>query len=124
MKTFVKSKTTLVNLSLSLLLLAGNAAYASGDHDHEEKGHKEGGHEEGGHEEEGRVTIKTAIANKAGIKTQQVSGGMIKQTLTVYGKAVADTSKISHIQARFPGIISRKCGHWRQGKKGPNIGGH
>jgi len=113
MKLFLKSKTTLANLSLSLLLLAGaNLAYASGDHDHEEKGHEgggheEGGHDEGGHEEEGRVTIKAAIAQQAGIKTQRVRGGMIKQTLTVYGKAVADTSKISHIQARFPGIISR-----------------
>jgi len=77
---------------------------------HNDAGDGEGdehGHEEGGHEEEGRVTIKQAIADKAGIKTQRVSGGTIKKTLTVYGKAVADTSKISHIKARFAGIISR-----------------
>ncbi len=118
MTLFLTPKTTLANVSLSLLLLAGvNAVYASGDHDdhsHEEQKQTQTDdeeaahdHEEKGHEEEGRVTIKAAIAKKAGIKTQQVSGGMIKKTLTVYGKAVADTSKISHIQARFAGIISK-----------------
>ncbi len=56
---------------------------------------------------EGRVEIKTEIANRAGISTQPAGPGEINQTLTVYGKAVADTSKISHIEARFPGIIKR-----------------
>ncbi|MEH6345045.1 MAG: efflux RND transporter periplasmic adaptor subunit [Bermanella sp.] len=56
---------------------------------------------------EGRVEIKADIAQKAGITTQKVGAGEINQTLTVYGKAVADTSKISHIEARFPGIIKR-----------------
>ncbi len=56
---------------------------------------------------EGRVEIKDKIAQKAGITTQAVGAGEINQTLTVYGKAVADTSKISHIEARFPGIIKR-----------------
>ena len=56
---------------------------------------------------EGRVEIKAAIAQKAGITTQAIGPGEINKTLTVYGKAVADTSKISHIEARFPGIIKR-----------------
>ena len=56
---------------------------------------------------EGRVEIKDKIAQKAGITTQAAGAGVINQTLTVYGKAVADTSKISHIEARFPGIIKR-----------------
>ena len=56
---------------------------------------------------EGRVEIKANIAKKAGITTELVGAGEINQTLTVYGKAVADTSKISHIEARFPGIIKR-----------------
>jgi cobalt-zinc-cadmium efflux system membrane fusion protein len=56
---------------------------------------------------EGRVHIKQAIATKAGIKTKRAGPGEIKQTITVYGKAVADTSKISHIKARFAGIISQ-----------------
>ncbi len=56
---------------------------------------------------EGRVHIKQAIANKAGIKTERAGAGEINQTITVYGKAVADTSKVSHIKARFAGIISQ-----------------
>jgi cobalt-zinc-cadmium efflux system membrane fusion protein len=56
---------------------------------------------------EGRAHIKHAIAAKAGIKTKRAGPGEIKQTITVYGKAVADTSKISHIKARFAGIISQ-----------------
>jgi cobalt-zinc-cadmium efflux system membrane fusion protein len=56
---------------------------------------------------EGRTDIAESIAARAGITTAAAGPGQINQTLTVYGKAVADPSSISHVRARFPGTIIR-----------------
>ncbi len=56
---------------------------------------------------EGRVKIAKNIAAKAGIKSMIAGSGKIKQTITVYGKAVADPNNVSNIRARFPGTITK-----------------
>ncbi|VAW93034.1 Probable Co/Zn/Cd efflux system membrane fusion protein [hydrothermal vent metagenome] len=56
---------------------------------------------------EGRVEIASDVALKAGIKSKIAGSGEIKQTITVYGKAVADPNKVSNIRARFPGSITK-----------------
>ena len=53
------------------------------------------------------VEIADVIAARAGIKTAEAGPGEIDQTLTVYGRAVADSGRISHMRARFPGTITR-----------------
>ncbi|WP_019529052.1 efflux RND transporter periplasmic adaptor subunit [Dasania marina] len=57
------------------------------------------------HHDEG-VVISPQIAAKSGIKTASAGPGDIHQTLSVYGKVVADADLISHIRARFPGTIA------------------
>ncbi|WDE01591.1 efflux RND transporter periplasmic adaptor subunit [Thalassomonas actiniarum] len=68
-------------------------------------GHKdEHGDEHGG--QEGLVEITPLLAQKAGIKTMPAGSGEIKQTVTVYGKAVAEPSRVSQVKARFSGVIT------------------
>lgn len=67
--------------------------------------------EENGHEDmedgEDVVEISDVIARKAGITTAVTRPGEINKTLTVYGRIIADSGRISHIRARFPGTIIR-----------------
>lgn len=52
------------------------------------------------------LEISAEIAAKAGIVTHAATAGDIDKTVTVYGKIVADSGRISHIRARFPGTIT------------------
>jgi cobalt-zinc-cadmium efflux system membrane fusion protein len=54
---------------------------------------------------EGRVEISAALAKESGITTEIAAAGNLKQTLKLYGKALADPVRVSHIQARYPGVI-------------------
>lgn len=68
---------------------------------------------------EGRAEISTDIASQSGITSVEAGPGEINRTLTVYGKAVADSGRVSHIRARFPGTIVRvKASLGDQVKKG------
>ena len=49
--------------------------------------------------------MSAALAKEAGISTQVASAGNLKQTLKLYGQALPDPVRISHIQARYPGVI-------------------
>lgn len=89
---------------MSLILsigLTANTATASGDHGH---GH---GHDEHEESHEGRVIIAPEMAKKAGITTAVASKGTLTQSRRLYGKIVADSQRVSHIRARFPGIITQ-----------------
>jgi len=55
---------------------------------------------------EGRIEIVPAMAEKAGVKVAKARSGKIRQTITVYGKAMADPTKVSRIRARFPGPVT------------------
>ncbi|MEY4589978.1 MAG: hypothetical protein RL497_2054 [Pseudomonadota bacterium] len=54
---------------------------------------------------EGRVTMSAAIAQKSGVTTAPAAAGVLQQTLTLYGQALPDPVRVSHIQARYPGVI-------------------
>ena len=54
-----------------------------------------------------KVVISKTYADNAGIKNNFVQAGSINQTITLYGKAVTDGSNVSHIRARFAGMIRK-----------------
>lgn len=54
---------------------------------------------------EGRVTIPAAIASEAEIRTEAVGPAIIRDYVAVYGRTIQDPEKISHVTARFAGII-------------------
>ncbi|WP_166423358.1 HlyD family efflux transporter periplasmic adaptor subunit [Paraglaciecola sp. 20A4] len=47
------------------------------------------------------------IAKQAGIKVAHVSGGSIVESMTVYGKLALSPSGLSHVRARFSGVITK-----------------
>jgi len=59
--------------------------------------------EEQGHAES--VIIDSAMAQQAGITTAAAGAGVIRNAITVYGRTVVDPRGISHIRARFPGLV-------------------
>ncbi len=54
---------------------------------------------------EGRVYIAPEMAKKAGVVSQIAGEKILHQRLRLYGKTVPDPQLISHIRARYPGII-------------------
>jgi len=54
---------------------------------------------------EGRITMSAAIAKHSGITTAIAGAGTLQQTLKLYGQALPDPVRVSHIQARYPGVI-------------------
>lgn len=54
---------------------------------------------------EGRTTIAPEIARAAGIETQIAGGATLTETLTLYGRVVADPSRQREVSARYPGVI-------------------
>lgn len=53
------------------------------------------------------VVMTQAIANEVGVTTEVVSGGTLNITKTVYGNVITDPASLSHIRARFDGIITQ-----------------
>lgn len=86
-----------ITLVLSIGFIV-NPVMASGDHEH--------GHDHDEHDED-RVTIAPEIAKKAGITTTIASNGSLNKSRRLYGKIIADPQRVSHIRARFPGIITQ-----------------
>ncbi len=54
---------------------------------------------------EGRVQLSAAIAESSGITTAVANAGTLQQTVKLYGQALPDPVRVSHIQARYPGVI-------------------
>ena len=54
---------------------------------------------------EGRLQLSAELAKESGITTEIAAAGNLKQTLKLYGKVLADPVRVSHIQARYPGVI-------------------
>ncbi|QFT55937.1 efflux RND transporter periplasmic adaptor subunit [Microbulbifer sp. EKSA008] len=54
---------------------------------------------------EGRVQISEQMAKKAGIKTAIAAPGIIKESVTLYGKTAIDHRNLSHVRARYPGTV-------------------
>lgn len=82
------------------------AQHQGHEHDEEHDHGKEHDHgEEHGHDD-GQTRIAPAIAQQAGIASATAGPGRIRRTITVYGKVVTSQEQISHIRARFPGLIA------------------
>ena len=76
------------------------------EHEHEEEEHFHEHNDE--HEEHSDSTnIHNAMADQVGIKTENAGPGLIRQTITVYGRLHAASEQMSHIRARFAGLIVR-----------------
>lgn len=59
-------------------------------------------HEEG---EEGVVQLSAALARELGIETELAGAGEINRSLLLYGRTMPDPQGISHVSARYPGMI-------------------
>lgn len=85
-----------MNHKLLILLLLFNLNSQAGNensHDHDEADLKQ-------------VQISPEMAKQVAIKTAKTTSGIINHYQTVYGRTVNDPSQLSHIRARFAGIIT------------------
>ncbi|WP_371194549.1 efflux RND transporter periplasmic adaptor subunit [Glaciecola sp. SC05] len=53
------------------------------------------------------VVMTQAMATQVGVTTQAVASGTLNITKTVYGNVVTDPASLSHIRARFDGVVTR-----------------
>lgn len=54
---------------------------------------------------EGRVTMAADVAAASGLTTAIAGEGVLQERIKLYGTIVADPLRVSHIQARYPGLI-------------------
>ena len=59
------------------------------------------------HGEEGHIEMSADMMKTVGITTLTASAGEIKQRLTLYGTSTTEPSAVSHVRARFAGIITK-----------------
>lgn len=74
------------------ILMCSNAIAAEDEHDEEEG-------------EEGVIQISAALARELGIETELAEAGEINRSLLLYGRTMPDPQGISHVYARYPGMI-------------------
>lgn len=68
-----------------------------------EEEHQEGEHEEEEHSE--FAEISAAMAVEQGIRSATASGGELELTLQLFGRTMPDPQLVSHVTARYPGMI-------------------
>ena len=78
-------------LFLSITLITANLSFAA-EEEHEEA-------------ELEIVEISASMAQELGIETEIASGGVINRSLLLYGKTMPDPQNVSHVAARYPGMI-------------------
>jgi len=54
---------------------------------------------------EGRTKIESAVAKALAINTETAGPVVLKQNIKVFGKIMANTERVSHVSARFAGVI-------------------
>jgi len=71
--------------------------------------HDNGEHADEGddHGDEMSTTIDEKSARESGIRTQTASPGELYRRIKTYGRVVVPSNQISHIRARFPGLIKK-----------------
>ena len=124
-------KKTQLNILLGLLVCAaplhvvaetghddhGQEETISKGYDHDEDEHEEhGDHEDSdGHEgddshaehgEEMATRIDGKMAARSGIVSEKASQQTLSQTIVAYGSLATDPEQLSHVRARFPGLIN------------------
>lgn len=83
--------------------------HEEGDHDehedhvdHDEDGHD---HDEHEHGEENSSRIEDKMASKVGVVTSVSGPQELHQTITVFGSIVSAPEQMSHVRARFEGLV-------------------
>ena len=94
-----------ISTYLSSGLLSANESIES-HKGHEYPVQEEHEEDENGHEESLETHIDSTIAEKVGIKTTQVASQKINRQVSSYGNLTTSPEQLSHVSARFPGIIS------------------
>jgi cobalt-zinc-cadmium efflux system membrane fusion protein len=63
---------------------------------------------EGDHHDENTrvVTLSSAALGNATLTTAVAGAGDVDQQLTLYGKLLPEPTAVSHIRARYPGVVS------------------
>lgn len=99
-----------------MLVLAHPLVLASDDdhHDHSDHQHKSESQEpslhkdldEHDHKHENTSLIPSNLAEQVGIETVQASQQTLQQTMTVYGSLATGPEQLSHVRARFEGLIT------------------
>ena len=59
------------------------------------------------HGEEGQIEMSAEMMKTVGITTLTANSGEIKQRLTLYGTSTTEPSAVSHVRARFAGVITK-----------------
>ena len=54
---------------------------------------------------EGRTKIETAVAKALEIETEVAGPVVLEETISAYGKIVANKERVNHVRARFEGVI-------------------
>ena len=92
-----KQNTLLVFIVCSALGLFSSSAIQASEGEH---GKVEA------HKDE-RVFMSDSMAQKMGIMTQSVQTGSLNITTTFYGNIVTDPASLSHVRARFDGMVTK-----------------
>ena len=58
------------------------------------------------HNDQEVVVMSNKVAQQSGIETTIVDGGTIDSIATVYGDIISDPASLSHIRARFDGVVT------------------
>ena len=97
-KTLIKKPNTLlifIMCSVMTLLFCNVIQASEGEHGDEDT-----------HDAE-FVLMPDNMAQKMGVMTQSVNAGQLNITTTVYGNIVTDPASLSHIRARFDGMVTK-----------------
>lgn len=94
-------KTYLVFFVIGFCLSMNAALAEPDDHGHGAEAANE--HDEHG---EDSTHIAPDMAQQAGITTAVAGPGTLSQTVTVYGRVTTTPENVSHIRARFPGLVT------------------
>lgn len=84
-----------------------NESHEDHNNDERDEQNSEHGHEndEHGHGEEQATRIDDSMANQVGIETARASSQTIQQNIVVYGSLATGPEQLSHVRARYSGLI-------------------
>lgn len=101
MNTNIKNSISKILFPASLFFISMSLLSFANENDHKLEDEHEH-HDE--HSDFSRITEDMAF--QVGIKTAIAGPGTIRQTLTAYGRLYTASEQMSHIRARFPGLIA------------------
>ncbi|WP_414729711.1 efflux RND transporter periplasmic adaptor subunit [Zhongshania aliphaticivorans] len=78
------------------------------EHDNDQDRHQQSSdddHQEQGHDESQSTRIKASMAAEVGIKTVPAASARLRQSLIAYGNLSSGPEQLSHVRARYTGLI-------------------